>query len=196
MTKGLPSASCMNYGLCVPEGIDGARWRGNKSSLKGAYTCLKTTGAGKHVGSFSYYHVALISRVAEAEAALSGIAELVGLGKPSYNVVKLDGKQRVSFLEYEAFDAPFPALLSAVSCNLGDARVRRIDYSNRQNPPILHRKELLLPEDHPLVGEASRLTAWLEQKGAFVGTAGIGTRLGWQRRLDDLGLDIFGRQVK
>ena len=167
-----------------------------ETSLNTAYRCLRATGSGKHVGSFSYYHVALISRVAEATAALSCIGRFVELGKLRYNVVKLDGKQRISFLQYEAFDAPFPALLSSVSCDLGGPSVRRIDYSNRKNPPILHRKELLLPQDHPLVGAATRLTARLERNGAFAGTVSIGTRLGWQRRLDELGLDILGRRIQ
>lgn len=67
--------------------------RQQETSLNTAYTCLKATGAGKRVGSFSYYHMAQILRVAEATAALSGIGTFVGLGKPRYKVVKLDGKQ-------------------------------------------------------------------------------------------------------
>ena len=76
-----------------------------------------------------------------------------------YNVLKLDGFNRISFLLYEHFEVSFPSLLAAVSCDLGNGNIRRSDYGKRANPPILHRKELLLPENHPLVPEAARLTA-------------------------------------
>ena len=109
-----------------------------------------------------------------------------------FNVVKLDTANRISFLLYEDFAAPFPALQTAVSCNLDRGSVRETDYAKRSNPPILHRKELLLPGDHPLVREAACLTERLERHGAFVDTATIGTRFGWQRRLDKLGLTVSG----
>ena len=163
--------------------------------LNAPYSHLKATGRGKHIGPFSYYHVALVSQAPEAADELSAIARLVDLGNTQYNVVKLDAKYRISFLLYEDFDVLFPALFSAVSCNLSRRSVRRRNYAKRGNPPILHRKELLLPQDHPLVPKAARLTERLERLGAFVDTTTIGTRLGWQCRLDILGLDAAGRRV-
>lgn len=157
---------------------------------------MKATGRGKHVGSFSYYHVTLVVQVVKVARSLSAISTLEETGMPQYNVVKLDAAHRISFLQYEDFDVPFPALLSAVSCNLSRGSIRHTDYSSRRNPPILHRKELLLPQDHRLVAQAARLTERLERRGAFAGTATIGTRLGWECRLDELGLDASGRRLK
>ena len=158
------------------------------------FACMKASGRGKHVGPFSYYHVALVDQVVDAARALSRIGKRFELGRTQYNVIKLNAVDRISFLLYEDFDASFPALLAAVSCNLSGPSVRQTDYAKRRNPPILHRKELLLPVEHPLVAEATRLTKRLELRGAFVGTATIGTRLGWQRRLDELGLDSNGHR--
>ena len=94
-----------------------------------------------------------------------------------------------SFLRYESFDTPFPALLTALSCDLERGSARHIDFTTRRNPPILHRKELLLPEDDPRVAEATRLTDRLERLGAFSNRATIGTRDGWRRQLLALGLE-------
>lgn len=163
--------------------------------LNKSYECLKASGRGKHVGPFSYYHVALVDQIAGAAKALSSIGKQFELGPTQYNVIKLNAVDRISFLQYEDFDVSFPTLFAAVSCNLSGRSVRQTDYAKRRNPPILHRKELLLPLRHPLVKEAARLTERLERRGAFVGTATIGTRLGWQRRLDELGLDATGHPL-
>ena len=150
---------------------------------------MKSTGRGKHVGPFSYFHLSLIDRVPGVASTFLSISERLHLRDVCYNVVKLDAAYRISFLSYESFAAPFPALLAAVSCDLNHGSARRTDYSSRPNPPILHRKELLLPRDHPVAKISAHLTTRLEELGAFQDTRRIGTRLGWRRRLADLGID-------
>ena len=163
------------------------------TTLARYYRMLKSTGRGKHVGPFSYYHLCLVQRAPGVAASLLCICDRLYRGGIGFNVVKLDARSRISFLSYECFTIPFPALLSAVSCDLSRDAARQTDYSNRRNPPILHRKELLLPADHPLVPDAERLTDRLEGLGAFDDTRRIGTRAGWNRRLASLGIDPAGR---
>ena len=160
--------------------------------LASLHACLRSTHGGKHIRSFSYYHAALVATLPGAAQALAAIRARLDLDKAPFNVVKLDAGHHVSFLLYEDFDAPFPALLSADSCDLSRHVVRHTDYAARSNPPILHRKELLLPADHPLVAEAERLTDRLERLGAFDDTRRIGTREGWARRLASLGINPKG----
>ena len=107
-----------------------------------------------------------------------------------FNVIKLNRTHRFSLLRYEPFTTPFPALLASVSFDLHRETMRAIDYTRRANPPILHRKELLLPADDPIVPLADELTTRLEIEGAFADTRSIGTRLGWKRRLSALGIDL------
>ncbi len=163
------------------------------ASLADLYTRLRATGRGKHIHPFSYYHETLVETVPGAFERIWEVRAHLGLACRGFNVVKLDAANRISFLAYEPFDVRFPALLAADSCDLARGTVRRIDYSGRANPPILHRKELLLPTDHPLVPEAERTTARLERAGALRCADTIGTRAGWQRRLRVLGLDESGR---
>ena len=157
--------------------------------LAWAYAELRASGRGKHVRSFSYYHARLVTRRTSVATFLSDLCDGFGGLFEDYNVVKLDARSRVSFLRYEGFDAPFPALLSALSCDCQRSICRRTDYSGRRNPPILHRKELLLPGNDPRVPGAERLTRCLEVRGAFADAKSIGTRDGWRRRLGDLGFD-------
>ena len=153
-----------------------------------AYDQLRIGGRGKHVGAFGYYHSCVVAARPSVAVYLDALCrEFDPLFHP-FNVVKLDRRSRVSFLRYEDFDAPFPALLAALSCDVERGTCRRTDYAGRRNPPILHRKELLLPADDPRVGDAERLTQRLEAAGAFVDTKSIGTRDGWHRRLAELGV--------
>lgn len=162
-----------------------------KHDLAWAYAELRATGRGKHVRSFSYYHVSLIAERPRVASLLGELCHGFGGSLDDYSVIKLDGRSRVTFLCYENFDAPFPALLFALSCEVERGTCRRIDYAGRRNPPILHRKELLLPGGDPRVAGAERLTRCLEARGAFADAKSIGTRAAWRRRLEDLGLDAL-----
>ena len=144
---------------------------------------------GKHVGRFSYYHATLLTRLPKVRKSVNSLRLGVHEHTFEFNVIKLDPGSRISFLRYESFDTPFPALLTALSCDLERGIARHIDFTTRRNPPILHRKELLLPEDNPRVSEATRLTDRLERLGAFSNPATIGTRDGWRRQLLSLGIE-------
>ena len=169
----------------------------SQRELAWAYDQLRLTGRGKHIGGFSYYHAILLVGRPDVGEYLKRVQDHTHGAAFEFNVVKLNARTRVSFLRYEDFAAPFPALLAALSCNLAFGTARRSEYGGRHNPPILHRKELLLPIDHPLVPEAGRLTDCLERLGAFEDARRIGTREGWSARLKTLGLTLAdGELVK
>ena len=138
---------------------------------------------------FSYYHVDLVDGLPDVADFLQATMRRSGGRQRDFNVVKL-AQTRLSFLLYEHFSEPFPALLNALSCNVVHGGCRFTDYSQRASPPILHRKELLLPANHPLVPAAVELTERLDRLGAFKDATGIGTRKAWRARLSSLGLTI------
>ena len=142
-------------------------------------------------GRFSYYHISLLLHCPGVKPRLAAILGRLTEHSPDFNVVKLDRRSRLSFLLYGDFAAPFPVLLTAVTCNLDTRNVRQTAYAGRSNPPILHRKELLLRADHPLVPDAVRLTVSLERHGAFLDAQRIGTRKGWATTLEALGLSYI-----
>lgn len=145
-----------------------------------------------------YLHVAALDEVDAALVAFVRRAELVAdLARGAYNVVKLalDGS-RISFLHYPGFftDA-FPALARTHVVDIAGSTTSSKSYADGSNPPILHRKETLLPAAHPDFRRFAELTAQAESFGLFEGAADIGTRVAWDARLAKLGLTISGHEL-
>jgi DNA phosphorothioation-associated putative methyltransferase len=144
---------------------------------------------GKHVGQASYYHRCVAGRLAPDLIARLREAELhAGCG--TWNVVKVrqDRPQRISLLTYEDFSSSFPTLLESLTVDLSSGSVSARSYRERANPPILHRKELLVGRDHPDFELYLGLTNALEALGLLVDAAGIGTRVPWRARLAEAGV--------
>ncbi|WP_284220648.1 DNA phosphorothioation-associated putative methyltransferase [Brevundimonas denitrificans] len=93
-------------------------------------------------------------------------------------------------LTYEDFSSAFPILLESLTVDLGSGSVSARSYRERANPPILHRKELLVGRDHPDFELYLGLTRALETLGLLDDAAGIGTRGPWQTRLALAGVRV------
>ena len=102
----------------------------------------------------------------------------------------------MSYLSYPDFETgPHPALARSVKLNLRTLDLDCYDYTESDNPPILHRKESFLPPDHPLRDKFTRLTSQEERHGLLEDAALIGTRKGWEQRLADRGLALRGHRL-
>ena len=117
-------------------------------------------------------------------------------GASNWNVVKLGGDGAVSLLTYEDFERPFPRLLESLTVDLERMQVTRRSYWDRANPPVLHRKELLLPPDDPRRSRYAALTAQLDARGLLQAGRRFGTLRGWQSRLAAAGLAVVGHEVR
>ena len=103
---------------------------------------------------------------------------------------------KVSYLVYPDFQTdPHPALVRSVKLSLRTREIECFDYSGAANPPILHRKETFLTADHPLYARFARLTAQEEKHGLLDDAATIGTRDGWQTRLNACGFALRGHRL-
>ena len=156
---------------------------------------LTATGRGKHVRAASYFHLDLVRSRPRIAETLNATWRRFAAASPDYNVVKLQFPSRVSFLTYDDFASPFPVLAHSLAVDIDAGAARHADYRGRANPPILHRKELLLPVCHPLAAPAGHLTARLEARGAFSDPRRIGTVDGWSRALADVGLALDRGEV-
>ncbi len=116
---------------------------------------------------------------------------------PDFNVIKFRTDElKVSFLSYPDFlTNAHPALRHAVTIDLVTGRMRRTDYAENLNPPILHRKETFVPAAHPSRGKFEALTMAEEAAGLYAHTATIGFKLNWDRLLEDKGLVIRGHKL-
>lgn len=147
--------------------------------------------AGKRVGGYIYVHRDATALLPRAELQVLEIASAL-VGDVDWNVAKVSRNQ-VSFLFYEDFDQhAFPALLKAWTVSLSKNSVKETDYSRRNNPPILHRKELLLRPNDPRQPAFKAITRLAGEYGLFQENIGIGTRLAWNQRLEDAGLRVDG----
>jgi hypothetical protein len=111
---------------------------------------------------------------------LALVARGHGVGE-EFNVVKVrTDEPRLSFLSYPSFfDLAHPSLEEAVAIDLCSGRSLRTAYRDSLNPPILHRKELLLAPDHPRLRDFAELSAAEELAGLYSNTAVIGL---WTRQ--------------
>jgi DNA phosphorothioation-associated putative methyltransferase len=118
--------------------------------------------------------------------------------EPDFNVVKFrTDAPRISFLEYQDFDDdPHPALRKAIAIDLVSGRSYATSYHDNLNPPILHRKELLLAPNDPRIPEFAALSAAEERAGLYANTAIIGFRINWERLLSSRGVIIEGHFLR
>lgn len=149
---------------------------------------------GKRVGGYTYLHVVGLNTVGEnVRKEIRKAARRVSIktGR-DFNVVKLkrNGAQ-ISFLYYERFfDDPFPALTCSYTVDLSSKKINRRSYEQSNNPPILHRKELLLPPLHPEISGFQALTQQLEVANLFQDSRRIGFAREWHKRLTMAGYKV------
>ena len=115
------------------------------------------------------------------------------------NVAKVNLRTgRLSLLEYADFEtAPFPTLTGSWICEPGSSSPPAYrSYASSLNPPILHRKELLVPAFHPGREKWLQLTATAESLGLFDDTQTIGFRLNWERLIESKGYQLVGNEFQ
>jgi hypothetical protein len=122
---------------------------------------------------------------------------LLARTEAAFNVIRVyeTGKE-VAFLVYaDFFDDPFPRLLRSRVHNLDIGAVKERAYGSGGNPPILHRKELLLAPNDPRREPFEALTRTLEEAGLFAESNRIGYLKAWQRRLEAAGFTPDGQRA-
>ena len=130
-----------------------------------------------------------------------------------FTLIKFHTNQSlISYLFYPDFDQdPHPALTASFQVNVKTGQVNIMDYSNSDNPPILHRKETFVTANYPNYQTFKQLTKTEERLGLleipklsslqeFVHLETrlyrtIGTRKGWQQHLHKHGVEIYDHRV-
>ena len=153
---------------------------------------------GKKVVNHCYWHISLTpEQPEEIQQKVTQAEQISGLlPEIDYNVVKYEiNGHSISLLNYsDFFDAPFPTLTQSCRIDLSNKRVEKRTYQNSLNPPILHRKELLLSQDHPFVPTYRELTTTAEQLGLFDNPNTIGFRQTWENLIAEKGFQLRDNQ--
>lgn len=153
---------------------------------------------GKSLGLRLYMHVEAISSSSHDHQALIDRARCFSrIGTDDFNVVRLNAyANHVSFLLYPRFfDDAFPELQNSISVDLKRSIQTKRSYADSLNPPILHRKELLLPSHHPQRPQFEALTNSLEALGVFDSSTPIGFKRQWNLLLANVGYSVEGHTL-
>lgn len=158
-----------------------------------------TIETGKVVAGRYYVHLELLGQVSTELQELVGKARTLIADKPDidFNVIRLDPQAaEVGFLSYpEFFDTAFPPLRESWKIRTDTGHVVYRTYERSLNPPILHRKELLLPADHPQRPIFEALTRAAEEAGLFQDTTRIGLKQQWDNLLSRSGLAVVNHEL-
>ncbi|MCL1470318.1 DNA phosphorothioation-associated putative methyltransferase [Argonema antarcticum] len=160
---------------------------------------------GKKLPNALYVHIWAIAKLDPIlRLHYERFSQIIATGMDGANIIKFHTTEpKISYLFYPDFDTnPHPTLRASVqidlqnSCGTGVSPVISYrDYSNAENPPILHRKETFVTPDYPQYVEFEQLTRQEEKLGLLDRTSVIGTRKGWLQCLENEGVEIQGHRV-
>ncbi len=146
---------------------------------------------GKRVGGA--HRDALAEIPAAERLALNNALAIAG--EFEWNVARIE-QRRVALLDYDDLDTEhFPTLRHSLLVDLATHESRVRDFTSSDNPPILHRKELLLRTTDPRRERFAALTAALDARGLFARSHTIGLRKPWQQRLEKAGIIIQDHRI-
>jgi DNA phosphorothioation-associated putative methyltransferase len=153
---------------------------------------------GKQVGRRLYLHKSACGALDEQSSAIvARVLEVTNVPQDSFNVLRLDDDlATLALLDYpNFFEHAVPSLARSWKIDLATGRHSHRTYEQSLNPPVLHRKELLLESDDPRVPAYRALTAELEKLGLFDDAVRIGFRRQWDELLRQRGFRLVGHQL-
>jgi DNA phosphorothioation-associated putative methyltransferase len=156
---------------------------------------IKDLPAGKVLPDSLYVHASVFPVLPAFLRVYEGCARVLAGTVPG-TIIKLHRQQRkVSYLFYPDFEKdPHPALSASFRVDLQTFNLRFTDYRDSPNPPILHRKETLVTQDHPLYQKFARLTAQ-EERADLLDVPGIGLRNTWHKLLEEESWRLSGHRL-
>jgi DNA phosphorothioation-associated putative methyltransferase len=167
---------------------------GNQKAISEACTQSKL---GKLTVEALYVHTNALGELTPLLRVYEGCAQVLTGFVEGTTLIKLGRLEaKVSYLAYPDFDTDaHPALAISVRADLRRLDVKLRDYRSSSNPPVLHRKETFVPPNYPLFDKFQRLTKQEERAKLLEETNTIGTRIGWQVRLEQLGYVVKGHRL-
>jgi DNA phosphorothioation-associated putative methyltransferase len=154
---------------------------------------------GKKLPDAVYLHQSYLSSMpTELANFVDSVATEYG-NEFDWNVLKLYRRDfKVTLLAYPTFDdESYPALQTSLTIDLVRAKVRKTNFSRSNNPPILHRKEALVPSSHENYTNFVQITEEGEKAGLYENSRKIGFLRSWERTITQKGYALIdGRIVR
>lgn len=152
---------------------------------------IKGLPCGKLTPQATYIHKSELQNE-QLTSFLNRIQSALKLEDFEWNIAKFwKNDFKFSLLSYPNFEEEsYPELNHSLFVDLEKKHHRVNDYSNSDNPPVLHRKELMVTKDHPSYEEFSIITQEGEQAGLYENTRAIGFKLGWLSTINNAGYEL------
>ena len=152
---------------------------------------------GKKTQSALYVHHTALSHLPPVLRVYEECARVVSGEIAGTNIIKLSKlKPQVSYLSYPDFDTdPHPELKESFLVRIPQLKLNVRDYHLSDNPPILHRKELLVVKDYPRRRVFSRLSHIEESHCLFNDAINISRKKEWLELLAKKGLILKGHRL-
>lgn len=152
---------------------------------------------GKKLPDDLYLHVDATSELPPILRVYIGCAEALAGKVEGAEIIKIHMRSgKVSYLEYPDFDkTAHPSLHKATVIMLRERKIVFRDYTSSENPPVLHRKDTLLSKNDPRYRLFASLSDAEERAGLLENAFEIGTRVGWNARLQSRGFKLRGHKL-
>ncbi len=113
------------------------------------------------------------------------------------NIVKLHRfSGKVSYLVCPDFERdPHPTLTRRFKLSLRARDLYCVDYSQLDDPPVIHRKNEYLPKDHSLYDKFARLTKQEDRRGLLNDLDAVRTKGQWAAKLRSEGFRLAGHRL-
>lgn len=153
------------------------------------YEKAQSLPVGKRISNTIYIHRGVLE---DLLALPSELTYLVKTRLSEWNCLKISiSNKTISFLQYEDFEeSDHPILSKALTVHPGKGTSRLVQYREDRNPPILHRKELLVGPSHPRFEEWAAQTRREEELGLYDNPSTIGFLDNWNELLAEKGLCV------
>ncbi|MGL5080665.1 MAG: DNA phosphorothioation-associated putative methyltransferase [Microcoleaceae cyanobacterium] len=147
---------------------------------------------GKLLPDALYVHVSALNTLDPQLQDYERQARLIAGEIQQATLVKFSLSQvKVAYLFYPDFNTdPHPALHQSIQVNLNTLQAKVQDFSDRANPPILHRKETFVTPEYLYYKQFSHLTQQEESLGLLENSRTIGTLKGWSQRLQEKRIEV------
>jgi DNA phosphorothioation-associated putative methyltransferase len=152
---------------------------------------------GKLLPTALYVHISALNEIDAKLRLYEGCASRNIGWTDDANIIKFHTEHpSISYLYYPNFETiEHPKLQWAMIVDLRDLSLKFRDYSDYENPPIIHRKETFISPNHPLYSKFAEFTQAEEKAGLFSDTKTIGNQHGWETRLEACGVQIKDHRV-
>lgn len=148
---------------------------------------------GKKLPDAIYVHKSAFYKISpKLVNTTNAVAKALKVPSEEWNIVKFFRKKfSMSLLNYPTFiEESYPPLKQSVTVDLEKLSHKVTDYSSYDNPPILHRKETMISQDHPNYDEFCLITQEGEQAGLYVNSRHIGFKASWEVIIHSHGYEL------